>query len=437
MNNISVSAKPIEKWDKSDMLKWIKCLQEKKLFEKSQADIMCGIINKKNLNGKKFAKCYTTKERRKFFKKKINEKTAQMLTNSVRLEFAMYVKRNESINIIIEGKWIPRVDEKIRAIDTKYKPLRSYVATIKKVQNEKILISYDGYPNSDIWIEKREWQDRITILEDINNVNKTVFKVGQKVEAKDGKGWYNAIIKKIEINVTVRWLDDKWASERFDKFYRKSEYIKIRHPITHHPSAVEDIMDSFEIKKESAIQISDALYTVTNISEIKAAHTNQAINVIHTSVNTKQIEEWDISDMLQWIKVLQDRHEFEGSESAEANQMIKIINERKLTGRTLKNCETIKSLVDLFESKIKKNTGVVLRNSLNLEREMWKKRKLSQIVIKMGKWSPQTGEKIRLVDTKYKPFRSYPSTIKKVMKKQIFVCYDGYDDSQGVWLKTD
>eukprot|EP01084_Bolivina_argentea_P018330 34122_1 len=65
------------------------------------------------------------------------------------------------------------------------------------------------------------------------------FKVGQKVQAKDGR-WEDAIIKQVGINmygqscVRVGWLLEKWAREGYDKIWKEDEWKrKNRDPITH------------------------------------------------------------------------------------------------------------------------------------------------------------------------------------------------------------
>eukprot|EP01084_Bolivina_argentea_P192832 330966_1 len=69
---------------------------------------------------------------------------------------------------------------------------------------------------------------------------------------------------------------------------------------------------------------------------------------------------------------------------------------------------------------------------------MYHKWELSKSMIKNNKWQPHVGEKIRLIEIKYKPpYRSYPASIKKILQTKIYVCYDGYDDDQGEWVKKD
>eukprot|EP01084_Bolivina_argentea_P173375 300275_1 len=149
---------------------------------------------------------------------------------------------------------------------------------------------------------------------------------------------------------------------------------------------------------------------------------------IPSSVNIKWLEEWDVVDALKWIKLLQDRELIEGS-----NTMSTIIRQEQYSGRDLIKCVKQDSLIKLFKGKITKKTARILQDQLNMERQMCMKRKQSQLDIRQGKWTPRLFEKIRCVDDRYKNVRprSYPATIKKVLKNEIMVCYDGYPDEQG------
>eukprot|EP01084_Bolivina_argentea_P038598 71386_1 len=155
------------------------------------------------------------------------------------------------------------------------------------------------------------------------------------------------------------------------------------------------------------------------------------------SVNVKWVEKWDNKDVLQWIKILQDFKSFEGKKTQKSETMKLIIKNKNITGKRLINCNTKQSLVDLFQKKITQETAKVLRDNLTLERSMFTKRELSKTIIRQSKWQPTLNEKIRFVDTKYTPHRSYEATIKKKQGSQIFVCYDGYADNPGVWVPRE
>eukprot|EP01084_Bolivina_argentea_P295479 508721_1 len=241
VRNPSVNIKWVGNWDKNDTLKWVKTLQDMHRFEGDsthQANIMYQIIKQKNLTGKHLEKCDTTQSIKKLFGHKIQPKTAKMLLENLNLERTMYQKRELSKNIIKKGKWKPRVDEKIRVVDIRYKPLRSYDATIKKVAQDKILITYDGYNNSaGQWLKRQEWATRITILENNyqsqpNQQTQHKFHVGQKIECMDGNNqkWYYATIKKVESErVLVRWENPKWQSSKYDQWIVKAHYdIRLR-----------------------------------------------------------------------------------------------------------------------------------------------------------------------------------------------------------------
>eukprot|EP01084_Bolivina_argentea_P038599 71390_1 len=155
------------------------------------------------------------------------------------------------------------------------------------------------------------------------------------------------------------------------------------------------------------------------------------------SVNVKWVEKWDNKDVFQWIKTLQDFGSFEGKRTQQSETMKNIIKKKYITGKRLINCNTTQSFTDLFERQITQNTAQVLRDNLNLERSMFQKRELSKTILRQNKWQPKLMEKIRLVDKRYKPLRSYEATIKKKQGSQIFVCYDGYADNPGVWVPRE
>eukprot|EP01084_Bolivina_argentea_P098866 177729_1 len=324
------------------------------------------------------------------------------------------------------------------------------------------------------------------------------FVVGQKVQGKDG-GWHDAIIKEVGIEplsgkrfVKVRWLLDTWSSEQWDKIWTEDEWgSKIRDAKTKLPfshvyayeykhidewtvselrewiwsvnlatetenqiiatiteqvicgtdlnsmSNAADILHSFEIKSNSADKIFNKL------KEVRAKYRNDAHKPaeklkaeIDASVNTRWIGNWDVDDMLRWIKVYQDREEFEGKGKTQFNAMNTIIKKKRLSGKQLEICSTKTSLMKLFENKITSVTATVLLNSLNMERQMYHQREISKTIIKNNGWVPKPHERIRLVETRYTPpYRSYQSTIKKIDSTRIFVCYDGYSGSQGIWVK--
>eukprot|EP01084_Bolivina_argentea_P309701 535750_1 len=116
------------------------------------------------------------------------------------------------------------------------------------------------------------------------------------------------------------------------------------------------------------------------------------------SVNIKWVEDWNKADMLCWIKTLQGRYKFEGKKSYQATIMMQIVKQKKLTGGNLAKCDTVYSLITLFQNKIKHRTAKVLQENLRLERAMYQQRKLSQTIIKKGQWAPKVGEKIRCVE---------------------------------------
>eukprot|EP01084_Bolivina_argentea_P120036 212805_1 len=57
----------------------------------------------------------------------------------------------------------------------KYKPYRSYPAVIKKIENAKIYVIYDGYPDSGHWLKSEQWAERITILENDDDIYDTIL----------------------------------------------------------------------------------------------------------------------------------------------------------------------------------------------------------------------------------------------------------------------
>eukprot|EP01084_Bolivina_argentea_P131648 232348_1 len=137
---------------------------------------------------------------------------------------------------------------------------------------------------------------------------------------------------------------------------------------------------------------------------------------VAASVSTRQVMQWDKQDVLRWVKTYQDREAFEGTGRAQFNVMNSIINRKRLTGKQLDPCDTLASLKKLFNNKINSVTARILLDSLKMERSMFQKRELSKSVIKKNQWKPRVGEKIRLVEMKYKPpYRSYPATIKKIL----------------------
>eukprot|EP01084_Bolivina_argentea_P300472 518122_1 len=141
------------------------------------------------------------------------------------------------------------------------------------------------------------------------------------------------------------------------------------------------------------------------------------------------------------IKRLQQTEMLEGKKTDEANIMNAIIKEKEYSGKQLIICNTRDSFMKLFKNKIKPKTARILEEHLSMERQMFMRREQSKRHIKNGKWKPHVGEKIRLVEVKYKPpYRSYSATIKKVLQTQVYVCYDGYDDKHGEsgeWVKRD
>eukprot|EP01084_Bolivina_argentea_P131649 232349_1 len=107
---------------------------------------------------------------------------------------------------------------------------------------------------------------------------------------------------------------------------------------------------------------------------------------IATSVNTRCVAKWDKQDVLTWIKIHQDREAFEGKNTVQFNVMNSIINKKRLSGKHLEKCNTIISIGRLFENKIRDVTARVLLDSLNIERAMYEKRKLSKSIINKSDW---------------------------------------------------
>eukprot|EP01084_Bolivina_argentea_P207832 354516_1 len=185
---------------------------------------------------------------RQLFENKITSVSARVFLAGLNMERAMFQKMVLSKRLIEQNKWKPRVGEKVRLVEVKYKqPCRSFPATIRKIMNNQICVCYDGWgDDASEWLAREEWVERITILESTlsythpnesdlkqsgDSEGKVAFEVGQKLQGHDG-GWYDAIIKEVGYNkynkryVRIGWLLDKWASERYDKIYSEDKWAK-------------------------------------------------------------------------------------------------------------------------------------------------------------------------------------------------------------------
>eukprot|EP01084_Bolivina_argentea_P282546 483667_1 len=111
----SVHVKWIEKWNKMDMLQWIKTYQDRGEFEgkrTQQSEAMKSLIQRKNITGKRLINCNTRQSFIDLFEKKITQNTAKVLRDSLNLERSMFQKRELSQTIIRQSKWQPRIMEK-------------------------------------------------------------------------------------------------------------------------------------------------------------------------------------------------------------------------------------------------------------------------------------------------------------------------------------
>eukprot|EP01084_Bolivina_argentea_P276718 472222_1 len=94
------------------------------------------------------------------------------------------------------------------------------------------------------------------------------------------------------------------------------------------------------------------------------------------SVNARWIGKWDKTDVLRFVKVHQDREEFEGKGKAQYNTMKEIIHKKQLSGKHVEKCDTVMDIRQLFENKINSVSARVLLDGLNMERSMFQKKEL-------------------------------------------------------------
>eukprot|EP01084_Bolivina_argentea_P310449 537226_1 len=91
----SVNTRWVGKWDKTDVLKFVKVRQDRKSFEgkgTTQYNRMNEIIHKKHLSGKQLQKCDTIQQLKQLFENNINSVTARVLLDGLNLERSMFHK---------------------------------------------------------------------------------------------------------------------------------------------------------------------------------------------------------------------------------------------------------------------------------------------------------------------------------------------------------
>ncbi len=103
----SVNTRWLGKWDKQDVLRFIKVYQDREAFEGNkvvQFDAMNNIINRKLLSGKQFEHINSTQQLTKLFEYKISLKTANVLLNGLNMERSMFQQKELSKSIINKNK---------------------------------------------------------------------------------------------------------------------------------------------------------------------------------------------------------------------------------------------------------------------------------------------------------------------------------------------
>eukprot|EP01084_Bolivina_argentea_P276716 472218_1 len=92
----SVNARWIGKWDKTDVLKFVKVGQDRESFEgvgTTQFHKMNSIIHKNKLSGKEVERCDTVMDIRQLFENKINSVSARVLLDGLNMERSMFQKK--------------------------------------------------------------------------------------------------------------------------------------------------------------------------------------------------------------------------------------------------------------------------------------------------------------------------------------------------------
>eukprot|EP01084_Bolivina_argentea_P310450 537227_1 len=110
----SVNIKWVGKWDKTDVLRFVKTYQDRESFEgtdTTQFNKMNEIIHKKHLSGKQLQKCDTIQQLRQLFENKINSVSARVLLDGLNMERSMFQKMELSTRLINQNKWQPKRKE--------------------------------------------------------------------------------------------------------------------------------------------------------------------------------------------------------------------------------------------------------------------------------------------------------------------------------------
>eukprot|EP01084_Bolivina_argentea_P310452 537229_1 len=110
----SVNTRWVGKWDKTDVLRFVKTYQDRESFEGSdtaQFNKMNEIIHKKKLSGKHMEKCDTIMNIRQLFENKINSVSARVLLDGLNMERSMFQKMELSTRLINQNKWQPKRKE--------------------------------------------------------------------------------------------------------------------------------------------------------------------------------------------------------------------------------------------------------------------------------------------------------------------------------------
>eukprot|EP01084_Bolivina_argentea_P276717 472221_1 len=92
----SVNTRWVGKWDKTDVLRFVKVYQDRQSFEGEgtvQYNKMKEIIHKKTLSGKHMEKCDTVMDIRQLFENKINSVSARVLLDGLNMERSMFQKK--------------------------------------------------------------------------------------------------------------------------------------------------------------------------------------------------------------------------------------------------------------------------------------------------------------------------------------------------------